>query len=207
MNHLSPRLLISAATAFAGLSEENAENEGWSAGAAPGIFDLTRHSLEGAEPAAWDAALVQHCGYWSHYDHRSEQSAWPVIAQPTADGLAEFGIQHRVLKEEPKEGDIFLQYSPSQQRFVRAGVIAQVRDKHRLTETTAYYDIHTIEGNVGPRGELGGLRTLRMARRMAPARGDRALRWADLDPYGVTPHSLVPDPRNVAWARRARMGA
>jgi hypothetical protein len=53
-------------------------------GTPQGVINHLRDHTGQAGDVDWDAALVQHCDYWSHFDHRSEQSAWPIIATATA---------------------------------------------------------------------------------------------------------------------------
>jgi len=135
--------------------------------------------LEG--DGSWDAAIVNHWGYWSHFDHESEQSSWPVIAAASADDLNEFGLLKGVLRDEPEAGDIFLQHSPMHRGFVRAGVLARVVARGAVDEERRYFDVLTIEGNTGAAGQPGGEQTLRVERRLSPERGDCFLRWMDLD--------------------------
>lgn len=177
MINLSPQLLIATATAFIGLHGRGVD-------AAPqGLIDhLWDHAGQTGE-RQWDAAFVQHCGYWSHFDHRSEHSSWPVIAAATANDLWEFGRVNGVLHDAPQDGDIFVQYAPFERRFVRAGIIAHVVGRRAFRASAPVYDVLSIEGDTGACGELGGSRILRVDRQLSAAQGDRFLRWVDLEPF------------------------
>ena len=34
---------------------------------------------------SWDARFIHQCGYWSHYDHRSRSSSWPIPVDLTME--------------------------------------------------------------------------------------------------------------------------
>jgi hypothetical protein len=185
MIRLSPYLLIATASALLRLGAHPEDH------APGGPIDQLRTALplddepEGVEPvgAPWDVPLVLHCGYWSHFDHRSERSAWPVAAVRTSPELAAFGAQHGVIHDSPEDGDIFLQYGPRQRRFVHAGIVVSVVAHGRSSRSTPYFDVVTIEGDTDQSGRLGGGVTLRVKRRLSPAAGDRFLRWTELERY------------------------
>jgi hypothetical protein len=198
MINLCPQLLIAAATAFIGLGERGGD-------AAPEalIDHLWDHAGRTGEPE-WDAAFVQHCGYWSHFDHRSGHSTWPVIAAATANDLAEFGRASGVLHDAPHDGDIFVQYSPFAHRFGRAGIIAHVVGQRTFRASPPVFDVLSIEGDTGAHGELGGACILRVARQVSAAHGDRFLRWVDLDPAVARP-GVACERKNVDGTSRARI--
>jgi hypothetical protein len=172
MIRLAPQLLIAAASSLVGLGEHPSEHaEG----------GLIHRLLAGATDGSWDAALVHHLGYRSHYDHRSDWSAWPVAAPRAAEDLGAFGARTGVLRESPEEGDIFLQFSPLRRIFVHAGIVVQVCTRAKINEMTPYFEVVTIEGDTDGHGRLRGGRTMRITRRLSPSSGDRFLRWVDLD--------------------------
>lgn len=123
MMRLSPRLLIATANGFVGLDRLplNADQYEGIAGAPPDAPLLAERG-----GMHLDVALVNHWGFWSHFDLRSERSSWPIEAARTADEFGHFGDKHGILYDEPIEGDLFLQYTPRARRFVHVGVVARV---------------------------------------------------------------------------------
>ena len=200
---LSPHLLVATATAFVGVGEAP------DGGAAPAFLSLLRQqvgrpevvpfSVAAHEDANWDAAFVFHCGYWSHFDHRSDRSAWPVAPVRSARELGAFASERHVLRDEPHAGDVFLQYSPSQCGFVRAGIVAQVICRRLGPDRGRIHDVLTIEAGTGTHGELGGHQILRIMRRISSRSGDRFVRWAELEPAGLTRPGAVPS-RPRVWS-------
>ena len=170
---LSPRLLVAAVSAFAGIVEV----ERW---AQPAIWaQMVRRQLGVPREGRWDAALVQHCGYWSHYDHEEDRSAWPVPKAATAEDFAKWGKRLGPLRTDVTPGDTLLQFNPGQKAFVRAGVVVRVLAYGWWTPNRPYVDVESIEGDAGPRGELAGGEALRVSRRLSPRTGDRFLRWSE----------------------------
>jgi hypothetical protein len=161
MIELSPKLLIAAASAFVGLAAE--EREG--------------------HPPDDGAALLYRWGFWSHFDHRTGLSSWPLIETRTADELATVAMARYILRDSPEEGDIFLQRAAGGRRYARAGVVVDVRGSGCYSAKVRYYDATTIEARSDETGRLAGRHTLRVARRFVPTRGDRFIRWAELDDY------------------------
>ncbi|MDB4890479.1 MAG: hypothetical protein JWL61_2334 [Gemmatimonadetes bacterium] len=178
MMRLSPQLLIVTASAFVGVGENAADHtEG-------GLIDrfFRSGSKEGdAARREWDVALIQHCGYWSHFDHRIERSSWPVSEARTPNDLGVFGLARGILVDQPESGDIFLQFSPSHQDFLRAGIVVRVCGHGVFARNRSYVDLLTIEGDTDESGRFGQGKAMRLARRLSPSLGDRFLRWADLD--------------------------
>jgi hypothetical protein len=155
----SPTLLIAAASSFVGLAVDEREGE---------------LSDDGT-------AFLYRCGYWSHFDHASGTTSWPLIETRTADELAAVAMVRYVLRDAPQVGDIFLQHSQRAKRFVRAGVIAEVCGSGRYSQKIGYHDATTIEAGSDSAGQFRGRHILRVARRFLPSRGDRFIRWAELD--------------------------
>jgi hypothetical protein len=133
-------------------------------------------------PVSWDVALIQYSGYWSHYDFRCDQSAWPVDPAATVPALAAFGAESGVLHEQPEVGDIFLQWTPRRATFVHAGIVVAVLARGGRGSAAPYYDVDTIEGDTNTHGHLGGGGATRVTRRLSAAKGDRFLRWTALEP-------------------------
>jgi len=178
MIRLSPQLLIVTASAFIGVGEHVADH---TEGGVIDRFFRRRGNATSALPGEWDVALIQHCGYWSHFDHRMERSSWPVTGATTANELGLFGVARGVLLDEPEAGDVFLQFSPTRQAFFRAGIVVRVCGHGLLAHNRTYVDLLTIEGDTDESGRFGQGKTMRLARRLSPSAGDRFLRWADLD--------------------------
>ena len=179
MIRLTPRLLIATAGALVGLGASSRDHQ-------PGgpIDQICLAQTSQPHHATWDVPLIQHCGYWAHFDYRAEQSAWPIPTASTAAELATFGLARGVIHESPEEGDIFLQYSPKERSFVHAGIVASVTGTGRLNlQTLPYFDVASIEGDTDPSGGLHGGSMRHVVRRLSPADGDRFLRWSDLDEY------------------------
>lgn len=179
MIRLTPRLLISTATAFVGLGAQPTVQTalGMKAGQSAGP------AYNAELPRSWDVPLIQHCGYWAHYDHRSEQSAWPLPARASAMELGRLAAERGVLREDAEAGDIFLQYGPRRKEFVHAGIVIAVTGKGRLSATEPYVDLKTVEGDTDELGQPFGGAARYVNRRVWPGAGDRFLRWAELEDY------------------------
>lgn len=170
---LSPRLLVVAVSTFVGVVEAERRLH-----AGPWAELVARHT--GMRPGGrWDAALVQHCGYWSHFDHDTDRSAWPIAAATSAEDFAEYGRARGLLREEPEVGDILLQFNPGRRKFVRAGVVVRVVARGWWTPNRPYADVLSVEGDTDAQAGLGGTEVFRVARRTSASTGDRFLRWSD----------------------------
>jgi hypothetical protein len=196
MFHLSPRLLIATAGALVGLGAHPAHH---AAGGKIERLHAVQASSPETSPVSWDVPLIQYCGYWSHFDFRREQSAWPVRGVATAPELGAFGTEHHLLHEEPARGDLFLQWAPRRGAYVHAGIVVEVLARGGYGSRAPYYDLETIEGDTDADGQLGGGVAMRVERRLLAAKGDRFLRWTDLEALHEVA-SLVggPPPRGSA---------
>jgi hypothetical protein len=180
MIRLSPRLLIGTASAMAGIGSHPDDHE-----AGTFIDRLRAGMAEAGESSrgSWDVALIDYCGYWSHFDFRLDRTAWPVPRLWSAPRLALYGEGRNAIRDYPEEGDIFLQFAPRRRDFIHAGIVVAVFGKGRFSPSTPYYDLTTIEGDVDECGRLGGGVIMRARRRLSPVSGDRFLRWTELDGY------------------------
>lgn len=160
---LSPQLLIATANAFVGVDRS------------PG----------GEQEGALDVRLLQHWGHWSHYDVRSERSSWPIGGVTTTAELADLGKSLDIIRGRPEDGDIFLLRGLERRGFIRAGVVARVSNVGKYSETEPYFDVISIEGDSDEFGQIGGGRTVRIARRLTVASGDLFLRWVELDGFAI----------------------
>ena len=175
---LTPAFLIAGASGFVGMRET-----GPNRGQMIDIF-LKGVGLEpiGNDPGQpWCAAFVHHVGYWSHYDHASAKSSWPLRATGSCYYLGLDAKQKGILKEEPLDGDVFLVWSPALMRFAHTGVVARVRERGKTPGGNRWFDCDTIEGNTNDTGGREGWGVLRKLRRFYVDAGDRFIRWADLD--------------------------
>ena len=176
---LSSHLLIARARGLVGrglVSDERPEPTG------PG-HDAGPVPESSGERPPWDLSFVQHCGYWAHCDAQTGESAWPIPAGLTREGLAAFGEERGILYATPDVGDIFLQYGRSRKAFVHVGIVMRVLGSGQFCPKTPYFDLYTVEGDTGPNGRLHGGQTLRVRRRLNPGAGDRFLSWMELEPY------------------------
>lgn len=198
---LTPALLVGTASAFIGFGEDPhcrgtmVDRLIQQVRAHPGGFDVP-----------WDAALVHHAGYWSHYDHRIAHSSWPIPPQASANALAAFARRANVLDERPEIGDVFLLWSPMRQRFVHTGIVLYVAGRGGFDSGPAFYECVVLSPNVHADGRIGGPTTLRLTRRISPANGDRFIRWTELDPKLLTDEPDEPDAAEMAADRSSRGG-
>jgi hypothetical protein len=82
---------------------------------------------------------------------------------------------------EPEIGEVFLLWSPAKCRFVHAGIVLAAERFDAGGREAARYECLTIEGNVTPAGSVGGDRLARVRRILSPGRGDRTIRWTELE--------------------------
>lgn len=142
--------------------------------------------VEAERTDSWDVRFIQHCGFWSHYDHKSRTSAWPIPQTVTTTAeLAEFGEQHAILRETPRTGDIFLQYGPQRKAFVHSGIVVDVLASRQFAGKPPHFDLYTIEGDTDEFGRLHRGRAMRVRRQLSPELGDRFLRWPALECPGL----------------------
>ena len=162
MTVFDAKRLLAAANAFVGLSDPNGD-------VLPGTFAREiRRRVGKPYPGDWDVALLYHWGYWAYFDYERGASAWPLLATDSAQQLGEFAAAQGIQRIDPAVGDIYLQFAPTRQGFVRAGLVVQVIGDDPSGCGSA---VITIEGNAGRFGELGGPSILRIRRTVSPRRG------------------------------------
>jgi hypothetical protein len=179
MHPLSPALIIAAASGLAG--------------ADPGEVEPRP-----ADPLT-TAAFVGHVGYWAHYDEEIELSTWPFPADADCETLARLATELGVLSgEEPQPGAVYLQWSPKQRRFRRAGIVVAHTRSYENSSVRRCYDCLVLEGSalLTRVEEVDGRRrdqerfeaAVQWARRTriwcTPSEGDRFISWVDLDGRG-----------------------
>jgi hypothetical protein len=86
-----------------------------------------------------------------------------------------------VLSEEPREGDLFLLWAPVKQEFVWTGIVLTLGDLATSMRGTLEQEVVAIEASTNQRREECGGLILKQLRRLSVERGDRYVRWADLD--------------------------
>ena len=131
--------------------------------------------------APLDVRLLQELGFRAYYDEATKTSAWPLPLGMSPHELGLFGEEHGILHREPVSGDIFLQRGFRGWEYVHAGLVMTVDGRGVFDERTEYFDTSTCEGDTDHRGMLRRGYTAKLRRRLSPTRGDRFLRWADLD--------------------------
>lgn len=169
---LSPVCLLAAASTMMGLAQHNQ----------PDAELMLREVGQPAGPV-WDTAFVHHAGYWSHYEHGESRSAWPLPVTNDANAWARFAEHRGVLLDgAPRAGDVFLQWSRKWKRFVHVGIVAAYRNVTGvLPNGASYMECDTIEGNVDVKGHFPRAGIHRHTRKLVTEKGDRVIRWADLD--------------------------
>lgn len=185
MDRLSPQLLIETSRTVArlGVTAQDFDDT------APADSSAGRAHV--ARTSSWDTKFVQSCGYWAHYDHDTQSSAWPIPVDLTTEELYHFGEAHDALHAIPESGDIFLQYVEPLGAFTHSGVVVDVLDAVRM-DGGRVYDVRTIEGDIDDYGRLGGGQARRARRRLYPNRGDCFLRWSRLTCESVRRARLGP---------------
>lgn len=171
---LTPALLVAAANAFVGFTEQGGDNRG----------QVVEHFLSQVnQPPGqpWCAAFVYHVGYHSHYDSSTRLSSWPLPATASCQELHHVAHMNGLLRDEPEVGDVFLLYSKALRRYAHTGIVTGVDEAERA----GIRDVHvctTIEGNTNDDGSREGFATLRKVRTFREADGHKFIRWADHQP-------------------------
>ena len=175
MTPRSPALLIAAANAFVGFTEQGGENRGQ-------VVERFLSAVHQQPGQPWCAAFVYYVGFNAHYDAESRTSSWPLPATASCEELARFAAARDALRSQPALGDVFLLYSPTLNRYAHTGIVVGVepprpgiRDVHICT---------TIEGNTNDNGSRDGIATLRKPRTFREADGHKFIRWTELQPIG-----------------------
>ena len=196
----SPLLLIGAANAFVAMGENRRGPP------REGLVDTLLREVGAPRDKwsrpRWDAALVHHAGYWSHFDPRGRVSSWPLPPATTCCKLRAFAQKQRVICNDPLPGDLFLLWGPAKRTCVRTGVVASVEGRGRFTDGREWVECVVIEGCTDPDRTLGGSATLRHLRKFCAGRGDRFVRWTELDvrDRSVAP-VVAPEPEHQAPER------
>ena len=172
---LKPELLVSTATALASWEyQRNAPN--------------TEQDRALADAKRGEASLrfVHFVGFWSHFDHHTGFSSWPVTRSQRLTGLADFVEQHHRLESSPAAGDVFLLASFRGHRHVRAGIVAAVETVRTMLNGSLDFICTTIEGELGAARDGAAALHVPAARlvrrRLSLAFGDSFIRWCDLAP-------------------------
>jgi hypothetical protein len=172
---LNPSLLVAAATSFVGIGEEGGDNRGQ-------VVELFLRQVRQPPGQPWCAAFVHHVGYWSHYEHATRRSSWPLPATASCWELGHFAAARAILRTEPQVGDVFLVHSRTLKRFAHTGVVASVERALATPNGENAYVCLTVEGNTNDDGSREGRATLCRTRRFSTSNGDRFIRWAELMP-------------------------
>jgi hypothetical protein len=173
---LTPMLLVAAANSLVGVSELGGDNRG-------PMVELFLREV-GQEPGApWCAAFVYHVGHASHYDAARKMSSWPLMRTASCMDLWKQARDFRILRFEPRVGDVFLKFSPTLNRFYHTGIVVALHQPD-AQEDRGVFVCTTIEGNTNDDGSANGYTTLRRVRRFTPSpeEGDAFIRWVELEP-------------------------
>jgi hypothetical protein len=173
---LTPAFLVAAAASLVGVHEQGGNNRG-------PMVELFLHEVKQPPGEPWCAAFVHHVGYWSHYDSETRRSSWPLPPTASCYELGVFAKKRGVLRDEPEVGDVFLLWKEKLGRFAHTGVIVHLRAHGETAGEGQWFECETIDGNTDADGSREGDGVLRRIRRFLPNRGDRFIRWADLDPW------------------------
>lgn len=175
MTRLEPALIVAAASAFVGLGEDGSrDNRGQ-------MVELFLREVRQPPGQPWCAAFVHHVGYWSHYDHATRRSRWPLPATASCYELGAFALVRGILVKQPRVGDVFLLHGAPQKRFVHTGIVVSVEGTYPTAAGDTLCACTTVEGNTNDDGSREGWCTLRKVRRFSVNEGDRFIRWTDLD--------------------------
>jgi hypothetical protein len=196
---LSPALFLSGAAAVLGMKDGSAARDA-------AIMKLLKGEMH-TRARAWDMALVQHAGFWSHFDHRNGRSTWPIPAPKQHADLAAFAERENVLSSErPEAGEIFLLWSPAKKLFVHTGIVLSVEPlpfDDQVEGEARRFECHTIEGEVTRTGCLHGTQLGRVRRVLMPGAGDRSIRWADVKMRPLAAEPPHKWPLDTGGSRRA----
>ena len=134
--------------------ERGGDNRGWE-------VEAILQSVGLAPGNPWCAAWV----YWT--GRYALGTKWPLPRTGSCAALGDYGKQKGLLLTRPAEGDVFLLWSPSLNRFHHTGFVTKALSGDRYC---------TVEGNTNDDGSVNGWGVLERQRRMADS--DRFLRWA-----------------------------
>ncbi len=129
--------------------------------------------------SAVNMRYLNHVGFWSHFDQRSGVSSWPLPPCSDPDLWASYGIEAGILRDAPRMGDIYLLHDPEFGRFVRAGIVAEVVSAGMPADPDATAKVLGLDGVKS--AEING-RVAAFVQTLSRRRGDRYLRWVNLDP-------------------------
>jgi hypothetical protein len=147
----------------------------------PAIPEFAHSDDLGAEFAPLDVRLLQDLGFRAYFDASARESTWPIPFGMTPHELALFGEREGVSYTEPQSGDIFLQRSFYANEYIHAGLVMTVDGRVPAADHMVCFLASTVEGDTDHRGLLGRGYTCKLRRRFNPAKGDRFLRWCELD--------------------------
>jgi hypothetical protein len=180
---LSPTLLIGAANAFVSMGENRRGPA--REGLVSFLLEQVGVKRDRHSKPRWDAALVYHAGYSSHYDQRSGVSSWPIPPFATCAQISTFAKRHGVLVKDPVPGDLFLLWGPAKHTCIRTGIVVNVETRGQWMNGREYDECVVIEGCTDEERTVGGGKTLRHLRKFSEKRGDRFVRWTALDVKGT----------------------
>lgn len=191
---LSPDAFVACANGFIGVHEERPTGRGQ-------LIEYMLHEVHAPIDAPWHAAFVYHVGYWSHFDHLTGWSAWPLPATADGDDLWRFASERGIGRVGmPIRGNVFLQWSRLRRRYLHTGIVVHVEGTTVTAEEKPCFECRTIEASIDESGRLAEHGIHRNIRQLCPDDGDRFVRWVDLDT-----HAVAGEPRAAVEVCMGRM--
>lgn len=126
--------------------------------------------------------LIHLLGFWAHYDLKYRLSSWPIPHMASAELLEEFAEQEGVLVNAPDVGDIYIAAARNG-RLSQVGIVTTVQLAVPFPGLPAAVTCHTARGVPLQSGvpKQDSLSIVLGKRCLTTTRGDRFIRWADLD--------------------------
>ena len=132
------------------------------------------------QPAELD--LIHILGFWAHYDHRCGLSSWPMPIVTSAEHLEQFAEEQRVLVNTPQMGDIYIAAGRDPRPARQVGIVTQVELSVPIPGQPAAMCVTARGIRVPGVTDAGPSIGVVFAKRfLTTSRGDRFIRWADLD--------------------------
>lgn len=170
----APLQLVAAAQTYVGFGEASKDELGLFV---ESVMQQAQGTFDRRSRPRWDAAFVHHVGYWSQYRQADESTAWPIPYHNDLNVTARWARGHGLVRHAPSAGDLFMLWSEAADSFVRIGIVAAVLEATEVEHAVWLYDILTIEGDSGPKLELGGGRVMRHKRQLSSYSGDLFIDW------------------------------
>jgi len=148
----------------------------------PALLVATARGLVGRRDSITATAFIHDVGHASHLNDLTRESRWPLPKVDTPDELWHLAEARAIGScRYPTEGELYVSWSPTRRLFTHAGIVAMCVGVGTFKDGARYFLCVTIEGDTSANGSTGGGGINRVTRRLSPDRGDRFVRWVDLD--------------------------